>query len=397
MRGLLGERRFATSILRIEFAMRNGTGSNHRSLTLESWRGACALLVAIHNLEHSQQAPVFVQHSSLFVDFFFVLSGFVISHAYMRKLNDRVDLGLFMLRRFGRLWPLHVAVLAAFVGLDVSIAAVKHVHSSSELPSFQASHSIYSFIENLFLVQAIGMKTTLSWNVTAWSISTEFWTYLLFGLLTVLTPRRSPALLVSAGCVVISGAIIFVFSPSYLDTNTDCAIFRCIYGFFIGHLTYRIWETRSVRPQIAAIMEIPVIFAVVTFVTVEQNAMSLTAPILFGFAVLIFACESGTVSSFLKARPFVQLGLWSYSIYMVHWLVRIVVLAVIKIVGGRSGQTLEAHVAWGGIQSLWGIGALIVVYLGLVIAVSAITYGFIEQPTRRYFNRLAMGLKEKVA
>jgi peptidoglycan/LPS O-acetylase OafA/YrhL len=377
--------------------MRNGTGSDHRFLTLESWRGACALLVAIHNLEHSQQAPAFVQHSSLFVDFFFVLSGFVISHAYMRKLNDRVALGLFMLRRFGRLWPLHVAVLSAFIGLDVSIVVLKYLHPSSELPSFQASHSIYSFIENLFLVQAIGMKTTLSWNVTAWSISTEFWTYLLFGFLCVLTPRRAPLLSVSVSCVVLAGAIIFLFSPNYLDTNTDCAFFRCIYGFFIGHLTYRVWETRRIRPQIAATIEIPTILAVVAFVTAERGAMSLAAPILFGFAVLIFACESGTVSSLLKARPFVRLGFWSYSIYMVHWFIRIILLAVIKIVSGRSGHRIEDHFAWGGIQSLWGIGALIVVYLGLVIAVSAITYEFIEQPGRRYFNQLAMALKEKGA
>jgi peptidoglycan/LPS O-acetylase OafA/YrhL len=377
--------------------MRNGTGSNRRFLALESWRGACALLVAIHNLEHSQQAPAFVQHSSLFVDFFFVLSGFVISHAYMRMFNDRVDLGLFMLRRFGRLWPLHVAVLSAFVGLGVLIVAIEHLYPSSEFPSFQASHSIYSFIENLFLIQAIGMKTTLSWNVTAWSISTEFWTYLLFGFICVLTPQRFPALSVSAGCVILAGSIIFLFSPNYLDSNTDCAIFRCIYGFFIGHLTYRIWEMRSIRPQIVATMEIPTIVAVVAFVTAERSAMSIAAPILFGCAVWIFAYESGTVSSFLKARPFVQLGLWSYSIYMVHWFIRIIVLAVINIAGGRLGHPIEAHAPWGGIQGLWGISALIVVYLGLVIAVSAITYQFIEQPSRRYFNQLAVALKTRAA
>jgi peptidoglycan/LPS O-acetylase OafA/YrhL len=384
-----------TAQLIAEFVMRNGMGSNHRFLTLESWRGACALLVAIHNLEHSPQAPAFVQHCSLFVDFFFVLSGFVISHAYMRKLNGRFDLGLFLLRRFGRLWPLHVAVLFAFVGLDALMVVVEHLHPSSELPSFQASHSIYSFIENLFLVQAIGVKTTLSWNVTAWSISTEFWTYLLFGFICIVTPHRPPAVSVSAGYVVLAGSIIFFLSPSYLDSNTDYAIFRCIYGFFIGHLTYRIWEIRSIRPRMAAAMEIPTVIAVVVFVTVERSAMSLAAPILFGFAVLVFAYENGTVSSFLKMRPFVQLGLWSYSIYMVHWFVRIIVLGVVKIGGGRSGQPIEAHLPWGGIQSLWGVSALIVVYLFLVIAVSAITYGFIEQPSRRYFNRIAVALKAK--
>jgi hypothetical protein len=64
-----------------------------RFLALDSWRGACAVLVAIHNFGtlslrwHFADAP-FPSHSSLFVDFFFVLGGFVITHAYIDKLNS---------------------------------------------------------------------------------------------------------------------------------------------------------------------------------------------------------------------------------------------------------------------------------------------------------------------
>ena len=57
-----------------------------RFKTLDSWRGITALLVAVHNFGYPQ--TTFVMHSSFFVDFFFVLSGFVISHAYMDKLKS---------------------------------------------------------------------------------------------------------------------------------------------------------------------------------------------------------------------------------------------------------------------------------------------------------------------
>jgi peptidoglycan/LPS O-acetylase OafA/YrhL len=98
----------------------------------------CALLVAIHNLNFGPWLPqvAFVAHSSLFVDFFFVLSGFVISHAYMDRLSRASDVIRFRLRRIGGLWPLHVAVLAALVGLlFVKFAAAALLHSNFGDPS----------------------------------------------------------------------------------------------------------------------------------------------------------------------------------------------------------------------------------------------------------------------
>jgi peptidoglycan/LPS O-acetylase OafA/YrhL len=78
-----------------------------RFVALDSWRGVCAILAAIHNLNFGPWLPqvAFVANSSLFVDFFFALnlSGFVISHAYMDRLSCASDVIRFMLRRIGRL------------------------------------------------------------------------------------------------------------------------------------------------------------------------------------------------------------------------------------------------------------------------------------------------------
>ena len=61
----------------------------------------------------------FIRHSYLFVDFFFVLSGFVIAHAYGDRLKSPLEVWQFIVRRFGRVWPLHIAVLAAFIAVAV--------------------------------------------------------------------------------------------------------------------------------------------------------------------------------------------------------------------------------------------------------------------------------------
>ena len=61
----------------------------------------------------------FVRGSFLFVDFFFVLSGFVIAHACTEKVGTGQGLAKFLVTRFGRLFPLHVFMLAAFVGFEL--------------------------------------------------------------------------------------------------------------------------------------------------------------------------------------------------------------------------------------------------------------------------------------
>src|SRR5689334_10931955 len=86
-----------------------------RFRVLDSWRGIAALFVAAFHFRatwHFHESPL-IQHSFLFVDFF-VLSGFVIAHAYRDQIHTIRDLGSFILRRFGRLWPLSAFVLLAF-------------------------------------------------------------------------------------------------------------------------------------------------------------------------------------------------------------------------------------------------------------------------------------------
>ena len=47
----------------------------------------------------------------------------------------------------------------------------------------------YSFLLNVFLLHSMGLIDYLSWNAPSWSISVEFYTYLVFGLVVVLAQR----------------------------------------------------------------------------------------------------------------------------------------------------------------------------------------------------------------
>ena len=71
---------------------------------LDSWRGVCACMVAlahVHTVGLAANWP-FIKHSYLFVDFFFVLSGFIIFENYFDRLKQGFSLTRFMFLRFGR-------------------------------------------------------------------------------------------------------------------------------------------------------------------------------------------------------------------------------------------------------------------------------------------------------
>ena len=99
-----------------------------RFAVLDAWRGVCALSVAgTHFIEAVQiRVPVFVPNSWVLVDFFFVLSGFVIVHAYGGKVSDAPSALTFLVRRFGRLWPLHVFTLAVLILIEFARLAAFH-------------------------------------------------------------------------------------------------------------------------------------------------------------------------------------------------------------------------------------------------------------------------------
>jgi peptidoglycan/LPS O-acetylase OafA/YrhL len=89
----------------------------NRFTVLDSWRGVCAIIVVVYHFmakSHLLLLPFF-RNGWIFVDFFFALSGFVITHAYSRHLGTIREFAAFAVRRFGRVWPLHMAVVVAFL------------------------------------------------------------------------------------------------------------------------------------------------------------------------------------------------------------------------------------------------------------------------------------------
>ena len=93
--------------------------TRRRYETLDALRGLAALAVVVFHLGQVRLAPDLVPHGYLAVDFFFVLSGFVVAHAYEEALRGSLSFRSFALRRAIRLYPL--AILGATAGLALLI------------------------------------------------------------------------------------------------------------------------------------------------------------------------------------------------------------------------------------------------------------------------------------
>ena len=371
-----------------------------RFQVLDSWRGVCALLVALFHLDVLSHVwgLAILRNAYLFVDFFFVLSGFVISHAYGARLNTHHDLGIFMIRRLGRVWPLHLAVLAAFVAVEF----VKWLLSSglglaAGQPAFDPGGraALATLPSQILLTQALGLDSGLTWNLPGWSISAEFWTYLVFGLACVVSPKTKSVML--AAVAALSAILVVNFAQHGMDATYDLGFPRCLMGFVLGHLVYRLHrECRRPQAGFTAAMEWVAVIAIVLYVAAAgRGPLSFAAPLVFAIAVYIFSFETGPISQMLRMSPFQSLGLWSYSIYMVHDLVTYVLSLGTSVAQRWLGRDLWHEMISGGtatrvidFNSTAAGDGLAIGYLAVVIGLASLTYRYVEKPGQRLFARL---------
>lgn len=351
---------------------------------LDAWRGISALVVSLVHLttESVLHRNPLVGNGTRFVDFFFVLSGFVIAHAYRdRLLASSSQVWPFLVRRIGRLWPLHVAVLFVLIGLQVSVLLASWMGIDVGQRAAFGRSSVSEIPANLLLVHAWGFYDKPTWNIVSWSISTEMFAYCAFAAMCALLPTRW----LSRVAVVIlaaSALVVVACAPAGMKSMTDFGVFRCLFGFMTGVLVRALWELCPLR--LGTLGEVLVTIGVLAAVSmIPAGDLTVLVVPVFALAVWVFASEGGAVSRILRTRLPQALGAWSYSIYMVHPLLTTAVLVSNRhrmvSIDGRS--SLDGPV--------WLIESITVVYLIAVVLVARATYTYIERPGQRLFNRWA--------
>nr|WP_249133391.1 acyltransferase [Bradyrhizobium sp. AUGA SZCCT0177] len=375
----------------------NSIVTGHRSkehyVPLDSVRGIAALCVVVHHFVISQPLAAvlpnrawidfaFFHNAWLFVDLFFVLSGIVISMSYVRGGFGTFEFREYIVRRLARIYPLHIVTLLAFLSfrmMKLGLVGTGLIHFA---PPEMAVNNGYSFFLNVLLLHAIGFVDYLSWNGPSWSISAEFYTYLVFGGVVVLAQKFRDVRIVYVLSLFLSLAswafILLVLRQYALDFHTF-GIARCILSFFLGVLTLRAVASvpPAVRPALQSIWQIGAAIAAIAIVCVVGMwpMLSFLAPVIF--AVLLgslMAFPGRGLPNLLSVKPLVWLGKRSYSIYMVHALVLVLIEYFSRGVGMRTFQMID--------QFGSGIAATLLLsgYVVAVLALSNLTYANIEIP-----------------
>ncbi|WP_374544651.1 acyltransferase family protein [Rhodoblastus sp.] len=387
---------------------------------LDGLRGLCALVVALVHLYEMMKVPPpeFVGHAFAFVDFFFVLSGFVLAHAFFDRLALQGGGWAFALRRFGRMYPLHAFILALFVAVEAAKwFAARHGVAMLAQP-FANETSLPALASNLLLLQSLGLHDRLTWNFPAWSISVEFYVNLLFCLVMVLPLRgagdrgailRNKTWLVVA--LAVAGGVATLWATRYSTAMSyDFGLPRCIYGFFCGVAAQRLRAggldpfARLSRRAISC-WEVGLTLVAIGFVTFAPWFwLFALSPILFSLTTLVYAHEKGPLSRLLLTPPLRAIGEWSYSIYLVHMFLLIHVFGRVATMIGKKGL-LGLHAAAGAdggdyvaglyLQGPVMLAGVVVAYVALVLLASSLTFRFVEKPARSYFNALAARMESR--
>jgi peptidoglycan/LPS O-acetylase OafA/YrhL len=290
-------------------------------LRLDALRGVAACLVLLYHSKFTvwDEPTALMRNAYLSVDLFFVISGFVMQHAYGDRIRQGMPLFDYMVLRLGRIYPLHLFMLLVWVPY---IAFKTHLFDQGFGGTDPSDSNAWTFLSHLLLVQAWHLHDSLSWNYPSWSISAEWAVYLLFfawSSVRALSALWWWPLVLSA----LSYGLLAWIDPGMLGFTFDHGVLRCLAAFSLGvgmHAVHARWGGRMPALACWEWGSVGATLACLSLADQSQWALHLT-PVAFAALVLVQADpRRGWVGRVLDLPWLHQVGLWSYAIYMLNGL-----------------------------------------------------------------------------
>lgn len=322
---------------------------------------------------NSLEVTGLLNRARLGVDVFFILSGFVLTHAYRDVLTEgRLDYRQFMLARFARIYPAHLAVLTFVVAMVVTAG----------LLGADYDHQIYNIaglVATLALVHAwfpaVGYA---EWNGPSWSLSAEWFAYLAFPAFAWLglVLRLRPLLLLALSGGAFLGLDLLYrlwFGDMVVHAETRLGILRIIPEFLYGIALYRLGERLNPSPRTAMLLAPStglILLALMHAAADDRLIVVAAGPLVLSLALL---AKCGLGRAF--GSPWMLLGgEASYALYLVHMPLLIGWKGVHSALTGRPSNY---------IFDWWEIPAL----LALTLVSAVALHYLIETPARRWIRR----------
>ncbi len=295
---------------------------------LDSLRGIAAIFIVILHFS-AYLTPLISQkvltctpalfRSYLFVDMFFILSGFVMAYTYSDKFNQKISFSEyknFILKRFIRIYPLHIIIFLILVFFH------RYFLLQFNLPedSFVLNRNNFHILSNILLLQSSGLGwgdciNCSSWNYPSWSISVEWICYFLIPL--IIYKVRSLKIIGLLGILASYFAFYYFLEKDFgsIDVQNVPGIVRCILGMSLGVWIYKFAYKKFNTSNTTMLSSMVVLILSMHFLLVDVAVVGIIA-IILAFAINLPS------KNFLNNKPLKWLGDRSYSIYMLHVLVQ---------------------------------------------------------------------------
>ena len=314
-----------------------------RFRAIDTFRGLAAILVILFHIPDSKllEGNQLVARGYMAVDFFFVLSGFVMSHSYLNRISDFSSAKSFTIKRFKRIYPLHVFTLLLFAAFETARFIVHQYFVPLNTPPFQ-NCDIPTLIGNLALAHSMGIFDHLSWNIPSWSISVEFYVYIAWALLLIAFRKRLWLIgLVSAPFI---GWFIWNFNGN-LEYTYDFGFLRCLFGFLLGMYSYLFARSlkKRMNTMVATVTEAALIGLTCWFLASIDTSYHWIMPFWFAIVIVFFSTETGYVAKLFAHQRLKFLGDLSFSYYLTHTvIIRAMDLAFFKVLKLEHTLIVEA-------------------------------------------------------
>jgi peptidoglycan/LPS O-acetylase OafA/YrhL len=322
----------------------------------------------------------------LWVDMFFLLSGFVMAHVYGAVFDHQVRPKAyfhFMLLRFARIYPLHLFILCALVGLELSRLYLVHAGITQfDNPPFGVTHSISALFLNLTMLHAINaLNSGLSWNGPAWSIGSEWICYLFFPFIAILFVGANKWVRGLIAGLLIAGLLSISKGGINIDVTYDYGLWRCAFEFIGGMIIHAVFTSGFGRNWIGRDTVCLAIFGLI-LLGLHLAWPDLITVALFAVLILALAFNDGRAERAASHPVLMFLGKISYAVYMSHMLVISVLDTASK---AATGKLFGAH--FGPESSI----TVLILLVAFVLALATGLYHTIEEPARHAIRQSRLG------
>lgn len=294
--------------------------------TLTPFRGLAAIWIVVYHFDDLTKfagLPQFISREFtmlsgkgyLWVDFFFILSGFIISHVYGNRFNSisKDKVYPFIKARFARLYPLHVLLLLVHI-VFYSLLSIIFPQTAKDFSFLYPWDGLWI---HFVFGETFGSIHGLTWNPPAWSIGAEWWTYvlaipMLFAMYKYKNWTTGVLTLLSISILLV---IPFLHDKGNFDTTYEFGLLRCIGEFSMGVVLYRLYQSDIGKNMFRADSFTLLLTGIILF-SMHLGLPDLLVVLCFALLILGLSLNQGKVQSVLCKPVFQIIGDISFSLYM---------------------------------------------------------------------------------